>query len=328
MKSSAEFSKKIDESTSSEQAKILKQIARRKRQQIQVLRDNPESMEMYRKHFAKTFVNDFEDNLVDDNIILNEEEMMRKAEEIFSVDAISQVILERPKGKAPGLSGLTNELLIPVSETLAPVIQVLFKACYISGSIPSSWKKAAICPVPKKGDLTEINNYRPISLTENMRKVFEKCIETDMKRSMRSLDIAQGGFRDQRSTLDQIVSLHLTMKSQKGRSLVAFLDIAKAYDSVPRTLLWRKCKDIGICDATIRMLKALFNHNMSKITVGKKISNGLIHPAGVLQGSILSPLLYSIFINDLAMALDSGPKVSVKDWRGNIFLYADDVAFS
>ena len=142
---------------------------------------------------------------------------------------------------------------------------------------------------------------------------------------MESLNVAQGGFRSQRSTLDQIIGLDRVMKKQKRR-IVAFLDIAKAYDSVPRSILWSKCKRMKIGNEVIEMLKELFDRNRSRIKVNDKISSRLPHPAGVLQGSILSPLLYSIFINDLPIELSDEPKVKVGDWSGNALLYADDIA--
>lgn len=173
-------------------------------------------------------------------------------------------------------------------------------------------ERALLCPVPKKGDLSLISNYRPISLTEVNRKIFEMCL---LRRLNNEVNISreQGGFRHHRSTLDQVESLDNLIrfvKSSGKKAYLAFLDIKAAYDSVPRGELWRRCQDLGIDHLTLSTLRSLFDHNSAQLVMNQKRCSSFSLTAGVLQGSVLSPLLYSIYLDPLAEKLrSSGPRI-------------------
>jgi hypothetical protein len=115
----------------------------------------------------------------------------------------------------------------------------------------------------------------------------------------------------------------------KGKPiLMAFLDIRKAYDSVPWAILWKKCRLKGLDHWMISALQSLYESNTSQIMIEDIKSRRIKHTAGLLQGSVLSPLLYSIFIDDIQLALSAGPKLQVgnSDLSVNCLLYADDIA--
>ncbi len=147
------------------------------------------------------------------------------------------------------------------------------------------------------------------------------------------LSVTQGGFRKHRSTLDQIGCLKECLdfiRTQRHTSYVAFLDIAKAYDSVPRVLLWEKCRRKGMDNSMIKSLQSLFDFNRSKLCVNGFHSGEIVHQAGLLQGTVLSPLLYSIFIDDLAdelINIHGKNGVQLNDGTEiRALLYADDIA--
>lgn len=85
------------------------------------------------------------------------------------------------RGIITGLTGLSSDLLHPISDLVAPLLSSLFSIYFYLDAVPSSWQRSLICPVPKKGDLSRISNYRPISLTEVTRKVYEMCILDRLK---------------------------------------------------------------------------------------------------------------------------------------------------
>jgi hypothetical protein len=109
---------------------------------------------------------------------------------------------------------------------------------------------------------------------------------------------------------------------------MAFLDIKAAYDSVPRGELWRRCELLGLDFLTLSCLRACFDHNSAQLVLSQKRSSPFGLPSGVLQGSVLSPLLYSIYLDPLVDQLRSGPALNLphNDERINCLMYADDIA--
>lgn len=249
-------------------------------------------------------------------------------------EALIQMTLEKmPKGKATGDLGIPCEALGAAAELVAPPLLILFSAIWTTGKIPDSWKVARIQPVPKKGDLTKIHNYRPISLTEVLRRVFETILVQHLSNAI-SLSVEQGGFRSKRGTLDQLAVLQewIIQSKAAGRPrFMAFLDIKAAYDQVDRELLWKKCTEQKVPVDLLKVLMALFDSNKAYLAINGSNSDTFPLTSGLLQGSPLSPILYSIFINDLIEDVSTNEK----KWRrgstllgGRLFsclLYADDI---
>jgi hypothetical protein len=218
------------------------------------------------------------------------------------------------------------------------VFLIIFAFCCCHFVIPSNWHLARIQPVAKKGDLTCIQNYRPISLTEVPRKIFEKCLLPVLTSIVEPLNIEQGGFRSHRGCYDQVSFLQEFLSQKKGcpsntlRNTMsdhwcAFLDIKAAYDSVDRSLLWSRCAHVGLPGNVIAILQALFDNNCSYIALNGCKSESFPISSGVLQGSLLSPILYSVFIDGLIDYLRlHGPGIIVGGKRLNCLLYADDIA--
>ena len=192
-----------------------------------------------------------------------------------------------------------------------------------------------MCPVPKKGDLSRISNYRPISLTELTQKIFEMCILHRLGPEVK-LSREQGGFRGNRSTLDQVECLDKLIKQVRGQALqrkvfMAFLEIKAAYDSVPRAELWRQCQNLGVDTSLYRP-----SERSSIITQLSSLSlrNAVVPPprwCASGTGSQSSPLLYSISLDPLVEKLrDMGPRICLPhspDTIGiNALMYADDIA--
>lgn len=338
------FARDLDGKAPHEQSKILRLIQCNRQRQTPLLQSDRAAMEAYRLHFQRQF-EPIEEAALEDrttttthahgddcreaatvatNLTTTDEDLLRQ----FSCEAIVGVIGRVVKGKTPGISGLSYDHLKLCACAAAERLQVLFELCLRTGHTPTSWKRARICPVPKRGDLTRIENYRPISLTEVSRKIFEHCMQAAMAEQMSALDIAQGGFRPKRSTLDQALALHEIIRMQRKRrkkTFMAFLDIRAAYDSVPRDRLWQRCREKGVRETLVRVLSSLFDHNRSVVAVNGHESSEIVHRAGVLQGSVIAPLLYSIFIDDLPRWLrERGPTLGTCPGI-NALLYADDI---
>lgn len=228
----------------------------------------------------------------------------------FTPGAIGQALHEMPSRKAPGKDSITKEMLSPIAYPLCNFLALYFTLCYTYAWTPSHWRSALVHPIFKKGDPTLPSNYRPISLTTTFRKLFERCLISPLLDSMPALDPAQGGFRALRGSVDQTLNL-LALQTQfeqqyNTKPAMAFLDISQAYDSINRRFIWKKLH-ASLPQPLFHTLRNLFNMVTIEVVISNASSFPIYPIKGVLQGSILSPFLYAVFINDLPAALRTIP---------------------
>ena len=162
-------------------------------------------------------------------------------------------------------------------------------------------------------------------MTEVPRKCFERCILDDLVNTVEQSDIAQGGFRTERGTIEVIASYQETViqfRKKHGRSpITVFLDIKAAYDSVDHNILLTKLAERRCSPQLLRITEQLMCGIESVISINGVDSPALMHNAGVLQGAMISPMLYSLYINDLADTVRT-----VIPGKQSVFMHADDVA--
>lgn len=293
------------------------------------LKADEQSMNAYGEHFRAQYRNTqpvvFGPNLPDPAPSLN------TADSPFSWQSISETAKEMPEGKAAGDSGLPTEALSTAHDLVAFPLHVLFDFCWTHSVIPTKWTNARIHPILKKGSASDIRNYRPISLTEVVRRLFERIILPVVTSFIEPLSVEQGGFRAHRGTLDQVATLQEWICQAKDKRLpryMAFLDIKAAYDQVDREILWKKCRKKGLPEQVISLLKCLFDHNRSFIAVAGAQSPQFPMRSGLLQGSPISPVLYSLFVDDLVEELNDCVGTDNLRLGGRLFrclLYADDI---
>lgn len=215
--------------------------------------------------------------------------------------------------KSPGEDGITFEVLRLLGLNGRNYLLHLFNQFLSTLKIPQSWSQTITIPTTK-------NNikYRPITLLNTTRQLFEKILFYRLNKSF-ICNPNQGGFRQNKNTFMQNLALEFNIakyRDAKKRALV-FLDIQNAYDSVQRNLLYKKMSTIQNLSPYIPIIKALLESNTTKIYWNFTISDPIHLYVGLNQGSVLSPILYNIFINDLAS--------SVPVQNAKILLYADDV---
>lgn len=175
--------------------KIMNRCMRRRAAAGACLSSTPNALTSYKEHFQAQFANNFGIAPYEPNYEtpIDDTTAIAIASQYFSLETVSECILKSPKGKAPGISGLSADLLQPIVHLVAPILSLLFCTYMTLAMVPSSWKRALLCPVPKKGDLSRISNYRPISLTEVTRKIFEMCFLSRLQSEV-TLSRKQGGF--------------------------------------------------------------------------------------------------------------------------------------
>ncbi|KAG1001544.1 hypothetical protein G6F27_012775 [Rhizopus arrhizus] len=227
----------------------------------------------------------------------------------FSADSVADTMRRLPLRKAPGSDHLRTEMLIPIRKQVAAILARLFDICCQWSYTPSLWRHAQVVPIYKKGDPHQPSNFRPISLTSIIRKLFEMCLFPHLEDVSPPLDIAQGGFRPQRSALDQALCLHDLIQEYYRRKrhfpVVAFLDIKAAYDTVDRRVIWQSLLAVSAPFALVSVLAHLFDDVSISVLMSNQVSTPFTPSTGVLQGSVLSPHLYSIYINTLPALLRS-----------------------
>jgi hypothetical protein len=321
------FHKHVDELSNPQQAgsflrmvKGLKAAKGKKGCQL-----DPTKMAEHEGHFYKTFGAE----LPELPFVVEPPVFQGYVERPVGSETIKSIISNLALGKAPGCDGFPGEFYYYGGESMVRVVAELITRVLSNASVPADWRCANIVPVFKdKGDITKMENYRPIALTPVIRRICEQVLILDLSREMSCLHDLQGGFRRNRSTLDQVFCLHEMMVSNPDTHVI-LLDFKAAYDTVDRRLLWHKLRhEFHVPEPMIYMLSVLFDHNVSTILINNTASAAIPNAQGLLQGSSLSPLLFNFFINSLACRLNNGtlPQLRAPGLSANSLLFADDAA--
>ena len=233
---------------------------------------------------------------------------------------VRRYLLKVVPNKAPGPDGISGHVLRNCAKSLCYPLCILFNKSYNTGVLPQDWKNASVVPIHKKGDKDDVQNYRPVSLTSLVMKIFEKCLRDKLfKICQDKITSKQHGFLPNKSCDTQMIpfitSLSLTLGS-KGQADVIYFDFSKAFDSVNHDIILYKLRDqFGVNGKMLHFIKNYLRNREQRVIIQNKFSSYLPVRSGVPQGSILGPILFILFINDL---------VDVLDPRTNILLYADD----
>ena len=219
-----------------------------------------------------------------------------------------------------------NLLLSKAADIIAPAAHAAFKFCWKCGAFPQIWKKGHLTPIPKTPrPSTDPRKYRPIALLSCMGKVYEKVIGAQLQRQVSHypLCVHQAGFQPQRNCEEQILRLTediLTSFESRSATDAVFLDISKAYDSVwHKGLLYKLKLHFNISGNLLRTIQSFLQNRSYCVRVGSTYSEWRTFNHGVPQGSVISPLLFIMYINDLGQRLLTVPGVKLA-------MFADDIA--
>lgn len=221
-----------------------------------------------------------------------------------------------------GYDEISTKLLKLIGKEIAQNITITFNLSLKSCKFPDVMKIAKVIPLHKKGDNTQFNNYRPVSLLPAFSKIYERILHDQLYEYLERnqlLDEGQFGYRKNRSTDlagSQLVNTILSNKYNGCKTVGLFLDLSKAFDCISHGILLNKLAFYGMNHAAISLLQDYLSRRTQYINLDGHCSSKLNITSGVPQGSILGPLLFLIYINDLPRINDNS--------NLSIVSYADD----
>jgi hypothetical protein len=274
-----------------------------------VLTDNKLISEEFKKHFetcAAKLVDDLphgEDTVI--NMQQGETWDFEHTTELELVEIIKSLL---PKNSA-GSDLLSNRMIKKEPYIFAKILKPLINESIDQGIFPENLKTANVIPVFKKGDKTNLNNYRPISLLPVISKIFEKVLNAQLTKIIDAgyIDKNQFGFRRNHSTEDAVIKF--VNKIEEDLSLgkhvaSVYIDVSKAFDSCNHKILLNKIRKTGLGTKGLNLMENYLKDRIQIISVAKVDGGRYVINLGVPQGSVLGPTLFKIYIMDLHLHTD------------------------
>ena len=250
----------------------------------------------------------------------------------ITVYELNMAIKDLKNHKAPGIDKISNEMLKNSTSIFRMKLLHMYNMILQTGYCPKNWKAGNVVLIPKKPPITDINNYRPITLISNISKLFTKILASRISVSMENSSVIsdlQNGFRKNRSCGDNLFILNNLLEINRSRRLKTFLlfiDLKAAYDTVDRTILISRLQKYNFPTEFILFLQDYYyNDYITSMSAGEP-TKYLFQKRGLRQGCNLSPILFLIVVSDLSIDLENSKTgIEFRDKIIGHLLFADDI---
>lgn len=236
----------------------------------------------------------------------------------FELHEVMSAVRQCKRHSAAGPDDISYEILKHIPKSCLKVLWKLYNLIWNNGRLPVNWKHSIILPIYKPNKpKADPNSYRPIALTSTLCKIMERVIANRLGWFMERNDLFnrnQCGFRRGKSCLDQIMRLQDDIQKSintKQLTLAVFIDFEKAFDLVWRDGLLLKLQKLGLSDNIYRFIQDFLTDRSVQVKVGNTLSRTAMLENGSPQGSVISPLLFLLLINDIPLDTDHGSKLAV-----------------
>ena len=237
------------------------------------------------------------------------------------VDEVSTLLGKMNSKKATGLDNIPAKFVKEGASVIAHPFSHIVNLSLFSGLVPEEMKSARVVPLYKKNKKTDCSNYRPVSILTIMSNILERAVYTQVEDHLKTHKLFykfQSGFRTSYSTDSCLTYLTDFIRFQMDRGFfvgMVMIDLQKAFDTVDHSIILQKLKALGFNDTSVSWFDSYLRDRKQQVDINGVLSGPRVVPCGVPQGSILGPLLFLIYVNDMEASVDC-----------DLILYADDSA--
>ena len=256
--------------------------------------------ERWRRHFSK-ILNIQSDFDMEELSRVRQRPTRNEMTEVPSEEEVMNAVGKLRNGKAGGESGILPEMVKAAccEEEFVNKLLDLVKDVWEKGCTPCAWRDSILVPIPKKGDLSNCDNWRGISLLDVVGKVVARILQERLQKLAEDeLPESQCGFRAGRSCTDMIFTVRQFVEKSwehQSKAFLTFIDLKKAYDSVPRHAMWLALEKLGVSEQTIRLIRSFHDNMRARVRLEGMMLEEIQVRNGLHQGCCMAPVLFNLY---------------------------------